>query len=120
MIIIITKYGRTPLGLSYSDEQLRSVVAGFICIAPSTFRYMELYNYVMDRALHEDMFQKEPYTRYTNIVLTDYDEHRLSMILWEMIWDEKIVIEFRNNINHQSHDTVFGVVNHHEEKGGRR
>lgn len=110
MIVIITKYGRTPLLLAYNDQQLKGVVDDFVKGIRTTFKYSELYNYVMDRALREDKFQRESYTRYTDIVLTETDEHRLSMILWQKIWEQELVLEFRNIYPHRPQDAIFGVV----------
>lgn len=110
MIVVITKYGRSPLRLAYNDQQLKRVVDEFVRGVGATFKYSELYNYVVDRALREDGFVREPYTRYTDIVLTENDEHRLSMILWQMIWAQKIVVEFRNDVTRLGKDTLFGVV----------
>lgn len=110
MIVVITKYGRCPLPLSYTEEQLRRVVEEFVFKAPGIFKYSELYGYVMNRALHDGAFKTEPYTRYTNIVLTEQDEHCLAMILWEMIWERRLVIEFRNSDQRSNGDMSFGIV----------
>lgn len=114
MIVVITKYGRSPLRLAYDDLQLKRVVDEFVRGEGATFKYSELYNYVVDRAQREDGFMREPYTRYTDIVLTENDEHRLSMILWQKIWDRELVMEFRNIYPHWQQDTVFGVVKRHQ------
>ena len=114
MIVIITKYGRSPLRLAYNDQLLKRVVDEFLKDIGTSFKYSELYNYVVDRAMREDGFVREPYTRYTDIVLTEYDEHRLSMILWQKIWNRELVMEFRNIYPHKQQDTVFGVVNRHQ------
>ena len=66
--------------------------------------------YVMERAMREEQFKSEPYTRYTEIALTEYDEHRLSAILWQMIWAQELFIEFRNTNQQRANETVFGVV----------
>lgn len=54
--------------------------------------------------------QQKLYTRYMEIALTQYDEHRLSKILWHMIWEQELFIEFRNNNLSHINDTVFGVM----------
>ncbi len=65
---------------------------------------------MLERAAIENRFQREPYTRYTDIVLTEQDEHRLSVILWRKIWAQELLIEFRNGNLRQSNDVMFGVV----------
>ena len=114
MIVIISKYGRSPLRLTYNGQQLQRVVEDFLKGVKSTFKYSELYNHVLERALHEEAFVREPYTRYTEIVLTEDDEHRLSMVLWQKIWERTLMIEFRNVTPHRVQDTVFGVVKGHQ------
>ena len=113
MYIVITKYGRSALRLNYSNEELGKVVKTFIDNVNSKFSFSELCDYVLERAAIEDKFKREPYTRYTDIVLTEQDEHRLSVILWRMIWDQVLVIEFRSGNMRQSNDVMFGVVKQH-------
>ena len=43
-------------------------------------------------------------------LLTETDEHRLSMILWQKIWEQELVLEFRNIYPHRTQDAIFGVV----------
>ena len=110
MYIVITKYGRSALRLNYRDEELKKVVEDFVDKANTKFSFSELCDYLLERAAIEDRFQREPYTRYTDIVLTEQDEHRLSVILWQKIWNQELVIEFRSGNMRQSNDVMFGVV----------
>lgn len=110
MYIVITKYGRSALRLNYRDEELKKVVEDFVDKANTEFSFSELCDYLLERAAIEDRFQREPYTRYTDIVLTEQDEHRLSVILWRKIWAQELVIEFRSGNMRQSNDVMFGVV----------
>lgn len=110
MIVVITKYGRSALKLKYRDKELKKVVEAFIDKTKTQFAFSELCDYVLERAAIEDRFQREPYTRYTDIVLTEQDEHRLSVILWRKIWAQELLIEFRNGNLRQSNDVMFGVV----------
>ena len=110
MTVIVTKYGRSPLSLTYKDNELENLVSDFTDVCHGTFTFSELCSYVLERAMREKKLNAEPYTRYTNIVMTEKDEHRLTMMLWQMIWDRRIVIEFRNNDLRRSNETLFGVV----------
>lgn len=98
------------MGLKYTDTVLKKVMRDFITFSKDSFTYSELYGYVMDRAMRENQFKTEPYTQYTEIALTEYDEHRISAILWQMIWAKELFIEFRNTSRKQTNETVFGVV----------
>ena len=110
MYIVITKYGRSALRLNYRDEELKKVVEAFMDKVKTKFSFSELCDYVLERAAIENRFQREPYTRYMDIVLTEQDEHRLSVILWRKIWAQELVIEFRSGNMRQSNDVMFGVV----------
>lgn len=110
MIVVITKYGRSALRLNYRDEELKKVVEAFINKVNTKFSFSELCDYILDRAAIEDRFQREPYTRYTDIILTEQDEHRLTVILWGKIWAQELVIEFISGNMRQSNDVMFGVV----------
>ena len=114
-MVIVTKYGRTPLGLKYTDINLQKKVCDYLPIVGDVFTYTELYNYIMGVAIREDQFETEPYTRYTDIALTEYDEHRLSVILWKMIWSQDLFIEFRNFDARKGNEIVFGVVNKYKQ-----
>lgn len=71
MIVVITKYGPSALKLNYRDEELKKIVEAFINKVNTKFSFSELCDYVLERAAIEDRFQREPYTRYTDIVLTE-------------------------------------------------
>ena len=102
MIVVITKYGRSALRLNYKDEELKKVMEAFVDKVNTKFSFSELCDYVLERAAIEDRFQREPYTRYTDI--------ELSVILWRKIWNQELMIEFRSSNMRQSNDVMFGVV----------
>jgi len=113
--MVITKFGSTPLSLKYENEELAKVIENYISSVKGTFRYSYLCSHIENKAMQEDMFKTEPYTRYTDIALTEQDHYRINMILWQMIWDKRIVLAFRNGYfnNKNGNDTLFDVV---EEK----
>lgn len=113
--MVITKFGCTPLSLKYEDEELAKVIEDYISSVQGTFRYSYLCSHIENEAMQENMFKTEPYTRYTDIALTEQDYHRIDMILWQMIWDKRIVLAFRNGYynNNNVNDMHFDVV---EEK----
>lgn len=113
MILVITKYGRTLLPLTYNDEELEKLMTSFIKKTRGHFRYSQLCNYIESKAMQEGKFKTEPYTRYTEMAMAECDHHRLSLLLWRMIWNKTIVIEFRpyDVRNGNNGDVLFGVVN---------
>lgn len=111
MVSFITKYGLSRLPLLYGDEELAGIVDGFVSQAKGSFRYSQLCNYIENKALQEKKFRMDPYTRYADIIMTEQDNRRINIILWQMIWNQRIVMEFRNlDFNSNDGDTIFAVV----------
>lgn len=110
MTITFTKFGRSQLPLIYDDNELLAIIESFINQSHGIFNYTQMYEYVKSFALQNDGFKVEPYTRYSEIILTGFDEHRLSQILWNKIWQKKIMIEFHRYGCSQNSDMFFSVV----------
>ena len=110
--MVITKFGCTPLSLKYEDEELTNVIKAYIGNVKGTFRYSYLCNYIENEAMQNGKFKTEPYTRYTEVALTEQDHHRINMILWQMIWERRIVNAFRSGYYNQNNinDMLFAVV----------
>ena len=119
MIYFITKYGPSKLPLLYTDKELLQLVESYIQNVKSYFRYSNICNFIEDKALQEEKFQVEPYTRYVDIIISEQDHHRINMILWQMIWRKKIAIEF-NNMFSNNNDTMFSVVEDKWQEGGEK
>ena len=118
--MVITKFGCTPLPLKYEDEELTTVIETYIESVKGTFRYSYLCNHIEHEAMQSGKFKAEPYTRYTEVALTEQDQNRINMILWQMIWERKIVIAFRSGYYNQNNinDMLFAVVEDKWKKGG--
>ena len=58
------------------------------------------------------MIKKEPNTSYSQILLTRKDTIRICRILWEQIWNNKLIQLFNNphDMYHNNNDTHFVVT----------
>ena len=95
----ITKMGTTQLPLSFEDEELDNLLTSFISEYGKSFSYNQLCNSVKYYALHNNSFKKAPHTEYYNIGITDDDHLRITMFLWNLIWEHKLIINFHDTAN---------------------
>lgn len=107
--------GTTSLKLNYNDEEIKNLVSTYICKhdVGERFSYVSLCKSIRMKALQENMFQRKANTEYDNIDMSDEDYNLISRILWSLIWDRKIVIEFHHSeyMANYNNDTIFCVVN---------
>ncbi len=100
----IVKHETTPLPLKMDDEQLEELIDFFISEFDCTFSYNLLCNNIKYYALQNNLFEKEQYTEYSNIEISNKDHFRITKYIWEKIWNHKLIINFDN--------TIFGKDNH--------
>lgn len=107
--------GTTSLKLNYSNEEIKNLVTMYVNYhnVGESFSYTSLCKRIRMKALQEDMFKRKANTEYDSIDMSDEDYNLISRILWSLIWDRKIVIEFHHSEYMVSHnnDTIFCVVN---------
>ncbi|MCM1107959.1 MAG: hypothetical protein NC388_02755 [Clostridium sp.] len=99
------------LSLTYSREELKSVINHYAKSSNGSFSYKDLCNHIKTKALQENRFEKEKNTEYHGIALTGSDETLISKILWDMIWEKELFINFSRNpyLVPTSNDTYFNV-----------
>lgn len=109
---MIIKYGRTPLPLLYGAAEFNQIVLDIINeTETNAITYKTICSQVIHRALVDDKFNKEKNTQYSEIILCDSDCHSITKILWDLIWDKKIMIEFHAPLNFcESNDTMFYIL----------
>lgn len=105
------KFGATQLSLKYEDEGLNRLIESYMC-ENGEFSFTQLCNYVLSTADQQNMLSKEPNTSYSQILLTQYDTIRICRILWEYIWDKKLIQLFNNHhdMYRNNGDTYFVVI----------
>ena len=109
---MIIKYGRTPLPLLYKEEEFAQIIVNIINDTESdAITYNAICSQLRYKAIIEDKFKKEKNTHYSEIVLCDSDCHSVTKVLWNLIWEKKIMIEFHTPIgSHDSNDTIFYIL----------
>lgn len=83
----------TELPLRYNDDELKKVVMDCIKDCAIHFDSRTLLGLVRYRAEIDNQFLKEPNTDYSTISLTKDDCTRISKVLWDLIFERKIIVE---------------------------
>ncbi len=103
----ITIMSKSALPLKCSDDELRSIVEDFIEQSDFDFIFNSLCCYIIDLAKQKDLFDKEPNTKYNEIELVGTDIKRINLIIWDMIWSRKIIIDFSKDKYTGNNDYKF-------------
>lgn len=91
------RFGTSQIPLLYTAEELNRAVELVIELIPASFTFGQLCNAIIDRADSEGKLKKEPHTQYSSIQLTKDDTNKLSYMLWQLIWEKKLIISFESN-----------------------
>lgn len=114
----ITAYGDHQFDLKYEDEELRGIINGYIrnkkAHGDMYFTYYTLCRNILYKAKEAgQLLGVEPNTYYESPNLSQKELTRISRLLWELILDHKIFVDFSNNA-YMAHiggnDTVLGII----------
>jgi hypothetical protein len=89
---MIEHLGTVSLGLKCTDEDLIKIIDNYLNISEYPFSFKELCNYVISKADKNDYFEKKPNTKYNGIELQLKDIQTINIILWNKIWEKKLII----------------------------
>lgn len=106
-------YDKTPVGILYTDKEMLDVLTSFIdTFDGDTITYGQISTYIISKADKDSKLDKLPEAKYNSIILTDKDGQRLSRMLWELIFQRKIYLNFYRNLysNIKQDDFVFGLI----------
>ena len=105
------KFGASKLALKYENDDLNKLIETFMN-NNGEFSFTQLCNYILSIADQQNMLKKEPNTSYSQILLTQLDTIRICRILWEHIWNKKLIQLFNNShaMYHNNGDTFFVVI----------
>lgn len=113
----VTQFGVYRFELQYKDEELKGIIDSFINSQKDNkstyFTYYTLCRHIMMQADKDDMLLgKEANTYYQQPELNMKEYTRISRLLWGLILEEKIFVDFSNNvyIPHYEKDTIFGIL----------
>jgi hypothetical protein len=98
---------KSALSLKCSNDDLRSFVEDFIEQSDFYFTFNSLCLYIVSLANQKDLFVKESNVEYSEIELNGIDIKRINLIIWDKIWDRKIIIDFSKDKYQSSNDYRF-------------
>lgn len=117
MIYRVTKYGDTQFSLLYDDKELMDIIVKYIQKKKESnedyFTYFVLCKNIINLADNANKLNgKDTNTYYTSVVLSQKEYTRVSRLLWDLILDRKIFVDFSNNsyTTHYENDTIFGIL----------
>lgn len=112
----ITKYGEANFCLQYEDKELLDLIKDYINkkieAKEDYFTYFTLCKSILNKADRDNrLIDKDPETYYTSPSLAPSEYTRISRLLWKLILDGKIFVDFSNNayIAHYENDTILGI-----------
>lgn len=106
---MITKFqsGGHTINVKCSDEQLKEILVSLINNYSDLFSFKQLINdlcYTLDEA---DYFEKEPNTVYEGgYKLSQINSDKVQKMVWEMIWDRRLMLDLYNDECRYSSDRV--------------
>lgn len=101
-------FGTSQLDLKYDDNKLRDIIMDYLKQKRKT-SYISLCNYITSESDNNNMFVKDENTIYSNLELSEKEHERINLILWNLIWERHLLINFRVPIfgSHYNNDTYF-------------
>ena len=108
-----TYYNPNPVPVEYTEEEMRERVLSYLDNGRSEFSFRQLSNYIINSAKEEHKVKNASHTQYGSNEMDTASSIQLSRILWELIWDKKIIIVFGDNpyVSHSAGDTRFVAIN---------
>lgn len=100
------KLGTTALHVTYSDEELRERVLGYIDRSNDGIGFKDICTYILTDARKENKLDVPESSGYEWEALDRKDVLRIDRILWQAILDGKLMIDFDTS-NYDAVDTYF-------------
>ncbi len=86
-----------PVPVDYTDEELRTIVEAYIASQRSEFSFKSICRHVLQKAMEDGRTVDSRNTQYESNELRASDGIRVSSILWDLIFERKIIIAFGEN-----------------------
>ena len=102
-----TIFGNVELRLTCSDEELKKIVVESIEEFQRRFSIDDLFYSIRNKTT----FEKAPNTNYSGTIdFTRLDLDNINYLIWEHIWDRKLMIDLTNKKNPFSQsDTIYFI-----------
>jgi hypothetical protein len=83
--------------MKYTDSELSDIVQRILKEASAPISFSKICSGIIDVALAENKLEVESNVQYAKIEVTQEDGSRISRILWGLIWDRKLFIDFHTS-----------------------
>lgn len=117
MSIQITVFGESHFELKYTDKEVRDKIESYIQELKAKdrnyFTYYTLCKWILDDAIHNGYAENYDSQTFYEIPLMARKEYtRVSRILWILILESKLFVDFFDNhsITRYDNDTTFGII----------
>ncbi len=104
---MITRYqpGGHMLGIKCTDEELKEIVLGAIGKYESIFSFKQLVADICSEIASRELFQMDHGIRYEGgFRLSPIDADKVHTIVWDMIWDRKLMLDLYNDEHRYTSD----------------
>jgi len=89
-------FDSNPVPITYTYEELEIIIDDFIKDNKS-FGFHELCNFIVEKAKKDNKVVNAQNTKYSSSELQPSCNSIISRILWNLIWNRKLIIEFGTN-----------------------
>ena len=89
-------YDANPVHILFNDENLKQRIFAFINgnESPSGTTFTNLCYHIRQQAIADHAVADADTTTYTNDEIAQTDQVRVSRLLWELIWEHKVLLLF--------------------------
>lgn len=111
MIFSSMTYDPNPVPVTYTDDELRKIIQEYVTSNPE-FSFRSICNHIVYKAKAEQKCKDAETTQYSSSEISPAVGTEISKILWNLIWERKIIIDFMYNqyASNYSNDTRFLVI----------
>jgi hypothetical protein len=95
--MLIYTFGTSRLPMKYSDSELSEVIQRIFKTVSTSIPFSQLCSQIIDVALKENKLAVDGNVQYAKIEVTQEDGCRISRVLWDLIWNRKIYIDFHSS-----------------------
>lgn len=111
MIFSSMTYDPNPVPVTYTDDELHKIIQEYITFNPE-FSFKSLCHHIVCKAKAEMKCENAETTQYSSSEINPAAGTKISKLLWELIWEERLIIDFMYNqyASNYPNDTRFLVI----------
>ena len=114
---MITTYSGSPIKLPLEDRELLKIIREYVLnLEQGSFSYLQLCDYLVKKSSVNVSDGQQGHVVYLVKRLSPSDYSRISRLLWQLLWEKVICIDFYENPYQpkRNDDTVFLICNQNE------